>query len=92
MFGRYLPSLITLISQTNVELAQNLDLLQKQSGLYEDSTTGPSNTGLLDDAGLNALTYHESILDTPPITTRATMYIYLNAMVGRFSDLGSNTH
>lgn len=65
-----------------MELAQSLDLLQKQAGLYESSNAGHLEDGMLDDTGLNGLTYHESVLDTPAVNTRAAPYILLNAMVG----------
>lgn len=73
---------MALISHTNVELAQNLDLLQKQAGLYDSSNPGHLDEGMIDDAGLNGLTYHETILESPPVHTRAALYILLNAMVG----------
>ncbi|KAL9120982.1 MAG: hypothetical protein Q9187_002457 [Circinaria calcarea] len=79
--GRYLPHFVALISRTNVELAQSLDLLQKQAGLYESSNKGHLEDGMLDDTGLNGLTYHESVLDTPAVNTRAAPYILLNAML-----------
>ena len=65
-----------------MELAQSLDLLQKQAGLYESPNAGHLDEGMLDDTGLKGLTYHESILESPPVHTRAALYILLNAMVG----------
>ena len=80
-FGQHLPSFINLVSQNNVELAQNLDLLYKQAGLHEDTPASQVENRMLDDNGLNAISYQESVLDSPPITTRAGLYIHLNAMV-----------
>lgn len=70
-----------------MELAQSLDLLQKQAGLYEDSNAAHLDEGMLDNASLNGLTYDESILESPPVHTRAALYILLNAMVGRMYNI-----
>ena len=74
-----MPRFIAVISPTSSELAENLNLLQRQSGLHEDKVSKQLEDGIVDD--LNALTYQENILDTPLVITRASLYIYLNAMV-----------
>ncbi|MCJ1244419.1 mediator complex subunit [Trapelia coarctata] len=91
-FGRALPPYIAMISRSNAELGQGLDILHKQSGLYNKSLAALVDDGVINGVDLNALTYQESILDTPLIVTRAALYIYLNAMLtGRpiCEDVGS---
>jgi hypothetical protein len=61
-------------------VAQSLALLQQQSGLYET----PASSGPQDDMAesLNAITFQQSVVDVPLVTTRAALYVFLNAMVG----------
>lgn len=80
-FGRYLPPFVTLLSSASAQLGQALDMLQKQSGLYEEPLTAMLDEGAVGGVDLNALTYQENVLDTPTIITRAALYIFLNAMV-----------
>jgi len=72
-----------MISRSNAELGQALDILHKQSGLYNKSLMALADDGVINGVDLNALTYQENILDSPLIVTRAALYIYLNAMVRR---------
>lgn len=37
--------------------------------------------GILDDAGLGALSFQDNVLDNPSIPTRAGLYVYLNSML-----------
>ena len=41
----------------------------------------PEWQGLLNDSGLDGLSFHDSVLDGPPVATRAGLYVYLNAML-----------
>ncbi|MCJ1475228.1 mediator complex subunit [Lambiella insularis] len=80
-FGRRLPPFVTLLSASNAQLGQALDMLQKQSGLHEEALTAILDDGVVNGLDLNALTYQENVLDTPTIITRAALFIFLNAML-----------
>ncbi|MCJ1414605.1 mediator complex subunit [Xylographa parallela] len=83
-FGRYLPPFVVLISPSNAQLGQALDILQKQSGLHVESLDAMLGTAVVDGVDLDSLTYQENVLDNPVIITRAALYVYLNAMlIGR---------
>jgi hypothetical protein len=69
---------IALVSSTNVELAQDLTVLQRQTGL-NGQLAEPIQNGLVSD--LDAMAYRDSVPDAPPVASRAALYIYLNAMV-----------
>ncbi len=77
--GRCLSSLITQLSQTNLQLATTLDFWQKQYDLRAD-TPGQS-LDLIDGVDLGALSFQQNVIDNAPLNTRAGLYIYLNAMV-----------
>ena len=62
-----------------MELAESLNLLQRQSSLFEIQESEHVEDGIAND--LNALTYQDSVLEVPLVTTKAALYIYLNAMV-----------
>lgn len=78
-FSRCLSILVTQLSQTNLQLATELDMLQKQYDIRDDI---PGQTlDLLDGVNLGALSFRESVMDSAPVNTRAGLYVYLNAMV-----------
>ena len=54
-------------------------MLQRQSSLFDAPTAEPVEDGIAGD--LNALTYQDSVLDIPLTTTKAALYVFLNAMV-----------
>lgn len=78
-FGRHLPVFVTLVAPTSADLAENLSLLQRQSSLFEAQLSEPIEDGIAND--LNALSYQDSVLELSLVTTKAALYIYLNAMV-----------
>ncbi|MCJ1401714.1 mediator complex subunit [Xylographa trunciseda] len=83
-FGRYLPPFVVLMSPSNAQLGQALDILQKQSGLHSESLDTLLGDAVVNGVDLNTMTYQENVLDNPVIITRAALYIYLNAMlIGR---------
>lgn len=69
------------MSQINGQIASNLELLQKQSGLYEEEPTTLLNNGVVNGVDLNGLAYQQNVPDAPLIISKAGIYIYLNAMV-----------
>ena len=78
-FGDYLPQFIILITPTSPEIAESLNLLQRQHGLHADEEAEQLEDGLVND--LKAISFQDNIIDTPLTITRAALYIYLNAMV-----------
>ena len=79
LFGHYLPPFITMMSAVHTELATTLSALQAQSGLLDVPVPEQIDDGIAND--LDAITYRESILDSPIVTTRAALYVFLNAML-----------
>ena len=77
--GQSLSSLISRLSQTNLQLATTLDFWQKQYDL--GSNVSVQALELLDGVDLGALSFQQSIMDNAPLNTRAGLYILLNAMV-----------
>lgn len=78
-FGGYLSTLIAQVSQTDMQLATELDFWQKQYDIRDDIPG--QDLELLSGVDLGALSFQESVLDSTPLNTRAGLYIYLNAMV-----------
>ena len=62
-----------------MELAESLSILQRQSSLFEAQESEHVEDGIAND--LNALTYQDSVLEIPLVTTKAALYVYLNATV-----------
>lgn len=79
-FGRSLTTLINHMTQANMQLATTLDLWQKQYQLVDDETVQPPADNQ-DDVNIESLTFQNSVIDTPPVNTRAGLYIYLNALL-----------
>lgn len=78
-FSRSLSILITHLSRANLQLATTLDFWQKQYDIREEA---PGQTlDLLEAVDLSALSFQQSVLDTPSVNTRAGLFIFLNAMV-----------
>ena len=74
-----LSSLIPQTSQTDPQLANNLDFWQKQYILNEVAPAEPLD--LLDAVDMGTLSFQESVLDSAAINTRAGIYVYLNSLV-----------
>lgn len=55
----------------------------KQAGLY-DAIDDALGTNLLDAADLEALSYQQSVPDSPVVLTRAYLYVFLNSMVSAY--------
>ena len=79
-FGRSLTMLINHLMQTNIELATTLGLWQKQYELVEHEIAQPPEEDQ-DGVHLDSLTFQGSVVDTPPVNTRAGLYLYLNAVL-----------
>ena len=79
LFGAHLPPFIALMSAVHTELATTLGALQAQSGLLELQAPDHIDDSIAND--LDAITYRDSVLDSPIVHTRAALYVFLNAML-----------
>lgn len=66
--------------QTDMQVAPALDFWQKQYGLG-NQPAAQSLEQPFEDVNLGSLAFQESVMDTPPVATRAGIYVYLNALV-----------
>ena len=80
IFGRSLATLISQTMQSNIQLATALDFWRKQYELIDDESIDIPESEL-HGPDLGSLTFQQSVLDTPPVNTRAGAYIYLNALI-----------
>lgn len=75
----------SLGSQSSLEIANRLEMSQKQHELYEKpiSLEGVTNENAnLEVAALQL----EAVMDLPSVSTRAGLYVYLNSMAGLLLD------
>ena len=79
LFGEHLPRFINLMSNVHAELASTLSSLQAQSGLLDLPAPEHIDEDLANN--IDALSYQESVIDTPLVPSRAALYIFLNAML-----------
>jgi len=71
----------SLGSQTLLEIANRLEMSQKQHELYEK----PATIDGVQDENTNfevAALQLDSVMDLPMVSTRAGLYIFLNSLVG----------
>lgn len=69
----------SLGSQSSLEIANRLEMSQKQHELYEKPVTiegVPNENANLEVAALQL----ESVMDLPPVSTRAGLYVFLNSL------------
>lgn len=63
-----------------MDLSQTLILLQQQLGFHNQiGLSNQTEEGMAN--GLDALTWQQNVIDLPLVPTKATIFIYLNAMV-----------
>lgn len=75
----------SLGSQSSLEIANRLEMSQKQHELYEKpiSLEGVTNENAnLEVAALQL----EAVMDLPSVSTRAGLYVFLNSMAGLLLD------
>lgn len=80
ILGRSLTTLINQTMQSNLQLATALDFWRKQYEFIDDEGIDIPESEL-HGPNLGSLTFQQSVLDTPPVNTRAGAYIYLNALI-----------
>jgi mediator of RNA polymerase II transcription subunit 5 len=79
-FSQALSSFIPLLEQTSLQIANRLELSQKQHGLHVE-LDGDLNGGAGENGLAVATIQLESLMDLPSINTRAGLYIFLNSLV-----------
>ena len=80
ILGRSLTLLINQTMQSNIQLATALDFWRKQYEFIDDEGMDMAESEL-HGPNLGSLTFQQSVLDMPPVNTRAGAYIYLNALI-----------
>ncbi|KAF2709359.1 Med5-domain-containing protein [Pleomassaria siparia CBS 279.74] len=80
-FVQSLSSFVPFISQTSIQIAQRLEISQKDHD-FHDKPLGHTNGNANENAGLEVATLQlGQVLDLPSINTRAGLYIFLNALL-----------
>ncbi|KAL5440422.1 hypothetical protein PMIN06_009684 [Paraphaeosphaeria minitans] len=77
-FARALTVFIPFLSQTSIQIANRLEIYQKEHDFNDKSSAGQANG----NAGLEVAALQlEAVIDLPQINTRAGLYIFLNALL-----------
>ncbi|OAG07236.1 Med5-domain-containing protein [Paraphaeosphaeria sporulosa] len=77
-FARALTTFIPFLSQTSIQIANRLEIYQKEHDFHDKSSAGQTN----ENAGLEVAALQlEAVIDLPQINTRAGLYIFLNALL-----------
>lgn len=63
-------------------LAAQLENIQKQYNMFDGDLAGALDETLMPGVDFAGLQFQNGVLDGPPLTSRAGLYIYLNALVG----------
>lgn len=82
--GKALDSYLLLCDQFSAPLRMRLESLQKEFKLL-DTDAKTTDEGDLTTINPSFLNFEASIIDTPPVNSKAGLYIYLNAMVRPFT-------
>jgi len=72
---------IPLLSPLLPVLAVQLENIQKQYDMFYGELNGVLHESLMPDVDFAGLQFQNGVLDGPPLTSRAGLYIYLNALV-----------
>jgi mediator of RNA polymerase II transcription subunit 5 len=79
--ARSLSSFIPFLSQTSLQLANRLELIQKEHDLY-DKSLNHINAEAGGSAGLEVAALQlDAVIDLPVLNTRAGLYVFLNSLV-----------
>lgn len=79
-FAQALSTFIPLLTQTSIQLANRLEIYQKEHDLHDKPPAGSGDAS--ENAGLEVAALQlEAVNDLPWINTRAGLYIFLNALV-----------
>lgn len=80
--ARSLSVFIPLLSSLSPALAVELETIQKQYNIFDGELTAALDESLMPGVNFAALQFQNSVVDGPIVTSRAGLYIYLNALVG----------
>lgn len=84
-FAQALTNFIPFLSQTSIQIANRLEIYQKEHDLNDKSVSG-ANSDTNGNAGLEVAALQlDAVIDLPVINTRPGLYIFLNALVHRAS-------
>lgn len=80
-FAQAFSQFIQFLSQTSLQLANRLEISQKEHDFYDKSLSSVSgDTG--ESSGLEVAALQlEAVLDLPILNTRPGLYIFLNSLV-----------
>lgn len=82
VFARALTTFIPFLSQTSIQIANRLEIYQKEHEFNDKSSAEAAN----ENAGLEVAALQlEAVIDLPQINTRASLYVFLNALVSKVS-------
>ncbi|KAL1612478.1 mediator complex subunit [Paraconiothyrium brasiliense] len=80
-FAHALTTFIPFLAQTSIQIANRLEIYQKEHDLDEKSSVGP-NGETNGNAGLEVAALQlEAVIDLPQINTRAGLYVFLNSLL-----------
>lgn len=71
-----------MLSTVSPSLAGELESIQKQYDIFDGELTTALDETLMQGVDIAALQFQNNVLDSPAITSRAGLYIYLHALVG----------
>ncbi|KAF2004849.1 Med5-domain-containing protein [Amniculicola lignicola CBS 123094] len=80
-FSQSLSTFVPFLSQTSLQIANRLEISQKEHEFYDKSLTGV-NGETNQDAGLEVATLQlEAVMDLPIVNTRGGLFIFLSAIL-----------
>lgn len=84
-FAQALTAFIPFLSQTSIQIANRLEIYQKEHDL-NDKSASTTNGGANENAGLDVAALQlEAVIDLPQISTRAGLYVFLSSLVCNIS-------
>jgi hypothetical protein len=90
-FIQSLSTFIPFLSQTSLQIANRLELSQKEHD-FHDKSLATANGDASENAGLEVAALQlENVLDLAQLNTRAGLYIFLNSLVS-LEDADSHVH
>ncbi|KAK2877085.1 hypothetical protein FQN49_001438 [Arthroderma sp. PD_2] len=73
-----------LCAEISIPLRNRLDALQKEFSLFVKSGEKPNQEPVMEEMNVSTLEFESRVVDIPPVSSRAGLYIYVNSLlVGR---------
>ncbi|WEW55466.1 mediator complex subunit [Emydomyces testavorans] len=79
-FGKALSAYIPLCSEYSIPLRNRLESIQKDFNLYPNDASKRLEESMMGDVSVAALQFESNVVDVPVISSRAGLYIYINAL------------